>query len=91
VTSESIPEVSGKAEMENYWEGSHYRTVVGMQILAKMIPLVGFSVPSDFGMKLDQGNIGVHLERIRLERERYRAEHPKELALLDKWFRANTQ
>jgi hypothetical protein len=86
VTSEAIPEVSGRAAMQNYWEGSHYRAVVGRQILAKMLLFSEVAVPPDFGVELDPINMEVHFERIRLERELYRAAHPQELALLDKWF-----
>lgn len=86
VTTETIPQGSGKVAMQNYWEGSHYRTVVGKQILAKMIPLAKVPVPLDFGVRLDRSNIESHLAHIRAERELYRAGHPQELALLDKWF-----
>ena len=86
VTSERIPQVSGQAMMQNYWEGSHYRTVVGRQILAKMIPLAGVTVPVDFGVKLDLGNLEAHLARRPLERAIYRRKHPQELVLLDQWF-----
>lgn len=91
VTSETIPEVSGKVAMQNYWEGSHYRTVVGKQILAKMLSLAEVPVPLDFGVKLDRNNIENHLEHIRSERELYRAAHPQELVLLDKWFKPGAQ
>lgn len=86
VTSETIPQVSGSPAMENYWEGSHYRTVVGRQILAKMIPLPSVRVPADFGTKLDQDNIEAHLALVRSERERYRTEHKNEIILLNQWF-----
>lgn len=91
VTSETIPEVTGKVAMENYWEGSHYRTVVGKQILAKMLPIRDVAVAPDFGVRLDRSNIDGHLEHIRAEREIYRAAHPQELALLDKWFGSAAQ
>ena len=86
VTTENIPQVSGKPAMQNFWEASHYRTVVGRQILARMIPLVEEKVPADFGVELDKSNIDAHLLRIHSERMRYRAEHPQELFLMDKWF-----
>lgn len=91
VTSERLPQVSGKNGMKNYWEGSHYRTVVGRQILAKMIPLAGVPVPADFGVKLEQANIEAHLLRIRSERVRYRRKHPQELVLLEQWFGPRAQ
>lgn len=89
VTSETIPQVSGKAAMQNYWEGSHYRAVVGQKILAKMIPVAGVTLPSDFGVQLDQHNIETHLLRIRSEREHYRVQHGQELIFLNQWFGAS--
>lgn len=90
VTSETIPQVSGRAEMQNYWEGSHYRALVGQQILAKMIPLAAVTVPADFGTHLDRSNIDAHLLHIRSERQRYRAQHGQELMLLHQWFGSRT-
>jgi hypothetical protein len=87
VTSETIPEVSHKAAMQNYWEGSHYRALVGQQILAKMLGSPTIQVPADFGVKLAPGNIESHLARIRADREVYRAAHPLDLAVMEKWLR----
>jgi hypothetical protein len=90
VTSETIPQVSGEAEMKNYWEASHYRAVVGQKILAKMIPLAGAALPADFGTELDHSNIETHLLQMRQEREHYRAQHGPELLLLQQWFGRST-
>lgn len=86
VTSETIPQVSGQVEMKNYWEGSHFREEVGRQVLARMTQSKTVPVPVDFGVEIDTGNVETHLVRIRSDRERYRDQHPRELALLDKWF-----
>ncbi|HSV52250.1 MAG TPA: hypothetical protein VLJ57_09055 [Burkholderiaceae bacterium] len=91
VTSETVPDVSGRASMRNYWEGSHYRTVVGRQILARMTKVEEDTVPIDFGTRLVPGNLEDHLGRIRIDRERYRREHGQELDLLEKWFGPNKQ
>ena len=87
ITSESIPQVSGHSDMQNYWEGSHYRTSVGRLILARMIPIPDVSVPEDFGVQLDDNVIEGQLGRIRAEREAYRSRHPAESILLDEWIR----
>ncbi len=86
VTSETIPEVSGKAIMQNYWEGSHYRAVVGEQILAKMLGLPTVQVPVDFGVKLEPGNLESHLSSIRAERAVYKSKHLRDIAVMEKWL-----
>ena len=85
VTSEPIPQVSGTAAMRNYWEASHYRTLVGQQILARMFNWPAVGVPDDFGVDLDASMWARHLEQQLAARARYRQQHPKELALLAQW------
>lgn len=85
VTSETIPQVSGQPAMQNFWEGSHHRTNVGRQVLARAFSLPSPPVPSDFGTKLSSGNLQEHLDKQHKDREIYRSTHRAELRLLEKW------
>ncbi|MGK5073372.1 hypothetical protein [Janthinobacterium sp. ZB1P44] len=79
ITTEATPLVSGKPDMQYYWEVSHYRDNVGRLILAR---LFGGDTPppADFGVELTQTNVDAHHAATRAARERYRVEHAREAA-----------
>ena len=79
VTTEPIPQVSGKAEMHYYWEVSHYRDNVGRLILARLFG-GDLAVPADFGIELRNDNIDEYHAAMRAARERYHIEHAQETA-----------
>ncbi|MEG2034347.1 MAG: hypothetical protein RR376_27130, partial [Janthinobacterium sp.] len=79
ITSEPIPQVTGKREMRYYWEASHYRDNVGHFILARLFG-GELPVPADFGVELTEGSIAAHQAAMRAARERYRVEHAREVA-----------
>ena len=81
ITSEPIPQVTGKREMRYYWEASHYRDNVGHFILARLFG-GELPVPADFGVELTETGIAAHQAAMRAARERYHAQHAAETAYL---------
>lgn len=77
VTMETPPQLSGRAEMENYWEASHYRENVGQRILARM-----FGQSESFGVELTPATLPAHQSAQRAARDRYHREHPAETAMV---------
>ncbi|MDD1643574.1 MAG: hypothetical protein LUQ29_09950, partial [Methylococcaceae bacterium] len=82
ITTEEIPQVTGKSSMQNYWEASHYRSEVGEKILTQLFSTSPQSVENDFGVDLNGAVIDAHLAKIRQARDQYCATHPKETAFL---------
>jgi hypothetical protein len=80
VTTEPVPQASGRADMDNYWEPSHYRENVGRMILARLIDGAP-AAPDGFGAELTPSTIARHLAAMRAARERYHLEHALETAL----------
>jgi hypothetical protein len=78
ITTEPIPQVTRRQEMDNYWEASHYRRNVGHMILGRMFGGVEQGVPSDFGVELGSAMLPAHLAEMRALRDRYHLEHAQE-------------
>lgn len=78
VTTESPPQVSGLAEMRNYWETSHYREHVGQMVLERMF---GHG-DTGFGAELTPQSLTRHQVAQRAARDRYHVEHAAETALV---------
>lgn len=81
VTTEEIPQVTGKETMEHYWEHSHYRSAVGARILTQLFAPDPPSAADDFGVALHSDVIERHLDNLRQARDHYCATHPRETAL----------
>ena len=82
ITTEEIPQATGKPIMQNYWEQSHYRPEVGKKMLFKLFSPTFQGVENDFGVDLNAAVIETHLAKVRQARNNYCATHPKETALL---------
>lgn len=78
ITTEEIPQQTGRETMQYYWEQSHYRSEVGRMILAKLFSVDIQAEPSEFGVELNGGVIEQHLENMRSSRDRYLKSHPME-------------
>lgn len=78
ITTEPIPQQTGKKTMQYYWEQSHYRSEVGEKILAKLFSPDLHTEPSDFGVELNGSVIEQHLKSLRNARDRYIETHPQE-------------
>jgi hypothetical protein len=79
ITTEEIPQITGREAMRYYWEQSHYRSEVGRMILAKLFSAdIQSDEQSEFGVELNGGVIEQHLENMRSSRDRYLKSHPME-------------
>lgn len=78
ITTEAIPQITGKETMQNYWEQSHYREEVGTKILTRLFSATPQTDLSDFGVELNGEVIEQHLNNERQSREAYCTSHPRE-------------
>ncbi|HRN82996.1 MAG TPA: hypothetical protein PK667_13100 [Nitrosomonas europaea] len=86
ITTEALPQVSGKNIMKNYVETSHYRDNVGAMILERMFNGAAGSIPGDFGVELNGKMLSTHLEEMRFNRDQYHIQHPIETRLVKSLF-----
>ena len=80
ITTEEIPQATGKEGMRYYWEQSHYKSEVGQRILEKLLATGGTAEENDFGVELRAETIEQHLQNFRQARRQYIDDHPKETA-----------
>lgn len=80
ITTEEIPQKTGKDSMQNYWEQSHYRSEVGLQILEELLDAGKKTAESAFGVELRSDTILRHLRDFRYARRQYIINHPEETA-----------
>ena len=78
ITTEAIPQATGKENMQYYWEHSHYRSEVGQMILARLFAKDQPGAADDFGVELTADNIEEHLRDSRRKLSDYVTSHPKE-------------
>ncbi len=78
ITTEEIPQVTGKATMQHYWEQSHYRSEVGLSILEKLLETGEKVEENVFGVLLRGDTLEEYLLNFRQSRQQYISEHPKE-------------
>jgi len=86
VTTEALPPPGSRAEMEFYWDSSHFKDIVGDLVLDR---LFGLShplrpLPPDFGVQLTPGTVEPALARLRAAQLAYRRSHPQDVA----WIRS---
>jgi hypothetical protein len=86
VTTEALPASGSHAEMEFYWDSSHFKDIVGDFVLDR---LFGLSHPRrevspDFGVRLTAATIEPALARLRADQLAYRRSHPQDVA----WIRS---
>ncbi|MFH0783192.1 MAG: hypothetical protein V2B20_14750 [Pseudomonadota bacterium] len=80
ITTEEIPQKTGRDTMQNYWEQSHYRSEVGQQILEELLTTGKKSIGDTFGVELRSDTIEQHLLNFRHARRQYIIDHPQETA-----------
>ena len=78
ITTEDIPQITGKEDMQNYWEHSHYRSEVGEKILERLMLPDQQEEADDFGVELNGETIEQHLLDFHAERRQYFIDHPRE-------------
>ena len=80
ITSEDIPQETGRDTMQYYWEHSHYRSEVGEMILDHLFRTDTPVDADDFGVELTGTTIERHLSNFRARRLEYIRHHPRETA-----------
>jgi hypothetical protein len=78
ITTEDIPQITGKENMQNYWEHSHYRSEVGEKILELLILPDQQNEADAFGVELNGETIEQHLLDFHAKRRQYFIDHPRE-------------
>jgi hypothetical protein len=86
VTEETVPSTGSQREMDYYWDSSHFKESVGDWVLDRVFTVKreNTSAPVDFGVLLTPETIDPALSKIRMDRARYRSEHPKDIANIRK-------
>lgn len=85
ITTESAASLTPANGLRNYWEASHYKTVVGEMILGRLFSLTNVGVPEDFGRELTEESAPHVNLAVRNEQLAYLAAHGEEVALAHKW------
>ncbi len=78
ITTEPVPQVTGKAEMRYYWEYSHYSAEAGKEILDSLLPSSPPPTDTGFGVDLTAAIIEQHLQDVPRLRAEYCTSHPWE-------------
>lgn len=89
ITTEPLPSGTGREEMRNYWDSSHFKESIGDLVLDRLFEdkASARAVPPDFGMRVTVSNIETHLGAIRRRQAEYRSSRREDAealaALLD--------
>jgi hypothetical protein len=78
ITTEAIPQISGKENMQNYWEHSHYKSEVGEKILERLMAPDRQNDSQTFGVELNSATIEPYLADFHAKRRQYFLDHPQE-------------
>ena len=81
-TTEAVPPLGDtKAQMQWYWESSHYKKELGDLVLDRMFNYKHPDriIDKDFGVQLTSKNIETHLQKIRNDRQQWREIHPNDV------------
>jgi len=92
-TTEAVPPLGDtKAQMQWYWESSHYKKELGDLVLDRMFNYKHPDriIDKDFGVQLTSKNIETHLQKIRNDRQRWRASNPEDVEEVEKLKRLST-
>ncbi len=89
VTEEPPPPPGSHQEMRNYWDSSHFKSVVGDYVLDRLFDQPDDSgPPADFGSRIDAATIDRALAIERQRQASYRARHPEDTAHLTSLVRS---
>lgn len=83
ITTEQV-----KTPMKYYWDSSHFTEVVSDLILKRMLLGRGDDIPANFGIRLSNQNIELHLAAIREDRQKYYINHGPDVDTLNQSYRA---
>jgi len=84
ITSEPLPPLGSRDEMQYYWDSSHFKSVVGDLVLDRVFATssAGRRVPEDFGVRLDADSIEQVLATQRTRHAAHRERAAADLAEL---------
>ena len=68
--------------MINYIDNSHYSQHTGNLVLNRMFAQADDTIPLDFGVLINQGNLESHLNKIKFDRQQWRQNNLKEVQLV---------
>lgn len=79
ITTEVISE-----SMINYIDSSHYSPHTGDLVLSKMFASKIYDVPPDFGFLVNTNSLEKYLQKVKIDRQRWRESNPQEFELVRK-------
>lgn len=84
VTTEPVPAVTSRSEMQYYWDSSHFKQRVGDWVLDRLFEFKDENdpCPDDFGNILTPATIATVLENIRGDQLAYRRERPGDVEFI---------
>jgi len=85
VTTEPLPKPDSRAEMQFYWDSSHFKEIVGDFVLDRVFGVSHSQhrIPQDFGVQLSTATIEPALARVRADQVAYRRRNPDDAS----WIR----
>ncbi len=89
ITTETVPDCGSNKIMTNYFDPSHYKPVVGLLVLERVLNQNINNVPKDFGIELTSKNIEDNLVKISKDQKQWRIDHPadyRQIVQLNKLF-----
>jgi hypothetical protein len=87
INTETIRDWSPTSTLNNYWEVSHYKSIVGEMILKRLfLPTAPDEIPQDFGRELLHDSVADVLTAIREEQSRYFISHSEDIKLSQQWM-----
>ena len=89
ITTEPLPPIGSRQELQYYWDHSHFKTQVGDFVLNRILNADDpkNEAPADFGIDLNENNIDSVLDKLRADRIVYQRQHPQDIQRLQAWMR----
>ena len=82
ITTEPLPALGTAAEMQFYWESSHFKEKAGDFVLDRLFGSrrTDQALPDDFGLRLDPATVDGQLDAIRHRKTAYQQAHREDIA-----------
>ncbi len=87
VTTEPLPAPHSRAELNYYWDSSHFKDRVGDWVLDRLLGTAGAGqpVPDDFGRRLTPQTVEPLLAADRDRQAAYRRAHAEDIRVISQW------
>jgi hypothetical protein len=84
ITEETPPAPGSRAELQYYWDSSHFKQIVGDYVLDRVYGTSGSGrqLPEDFGVRLTAATIAPYVLEQRSRQAAYRSRFPDDIATL---------